>query len=132
MRLEVSRRASKRAISLTPLIDIVFILLLFFMLASNFQQWRSIKLNTPGVSAAPPSTERRVLQLLLHADGSLELEGQTLLMGQLPVRLEAYLDSDPQPGVIVLPDKDVALQTLVSVFDMLQSAGVRQLTLGEL
>ncbi|MEZ5591257.1 MAG: biopolymer transporter ExbD [Gammaproteobacteria bacterium] len=70
--------------------------------------------------------------MLLHADGSLELEGQTLLMGQLPTRLEAYLGSDPQPGVIVLPDTDVALQTLVSVFDLLQATGVRQLTLGEL
>lgn len=132
MQLEVSRRTRKRAISLTPLIDIVFILLLFFMLASNFQQWRSIKLNTPGVSAAPPSTERRILQLRLHADGSLELEGQALLMRQLSARLTTYLDSDPQPGVIVLPDTDVALQTLVSVFDLLQATGVRQMTLGEL
>ncbi|MBO8087018.1 MAG: biopolymer transporter ExbD, partial [Marichromatium sp.] len=48
MRLDLARRVRRNPISLTPLIDVVFILLLFFMLASHFDQWRALALDARG------------------------------------------------------------------------------------
>ena len=54
-------------ISLTPLIDVVFILLVFFMLASSFLDWRSIDLNAPAQAAAGPAIEGALL-VEIHPD----------------------------------------------------------------
>ena len=117
--------------SLTPLIDVVFILLLFFMLASNFQQWRSLTLNAPGQGSAAPNNAERALLIRLSANGVLDLNGQALTLDQLDARLQPYLTRNPDQAVIVQPEVDVALQTLVAVFDRLAAVGVGQLTLSE-
>jgi len=131
MQLEFNRRPQRRLISLTPLIDVVFILLLFFMLASSFQQWRSMSINAPAKGVAKPS-EQRALLLQVRVGGKLELDGEPLSAEALATRLQDYLAANPEQAVVVQPDPEVGLQTLVEVFDRLAAAGVRELTLGAL
>lgn len=78
MRIELPR-SRKRFISLTPLINVVFILLVFFMLASNYLQWRSIELNAPAVQAAGSPLEGAIL-VRLRTDGSIDLNGERLTL----------------------------------------------------
>ena len=51
---------NNRLVSMTPLIDVVFILLLFFMLVSNFQQWRGMPLNLAGQQNNPEQQSRLI------------------------------------------------------------------------
>ena len=62
-RLSLAPQNNRRRnlISLTPLIDVVFILLVFFMLASSFLDWRSITLDPPKQTGGSPSLEQAVL-----------------------------------------------------------------------
>ena len=129
MRLEDAAGPRRRPISLTPLIDVVFILLLFFMLASNFQQWRSMKLTASSKSAASPS-DAKALVLKVAADGTLELDGRPLASAELAAVLAPHLRRDPAQSVVVRPADALPLQTLVNTFDRLAAAGVTKSALG--
>lgn len=130
MRLDLPRGRSSRAISLTPLIDVVFILLLFFLLASHFHQWRALKLDTPAaVLNASHDTLSRALLLRVHADGALDLNGEPLDPAQLRPTLAGYRKRYPDLSLVLESDADVPLQPLVSVIDSVVAAGIEELSL---
>jgi len=124
---QAPRRRS--AISLTPLIDVVFILLVFFMLASSFLDWRAISLDT----VEPPPTVRKATDKrpLLVGVGAHEtrLNGEVLPMDELLERLQQSLASDPEARVQVQPLGDTRLQAVISVLDRLTLAGITRLTM---
>ena len=121
-------QARRRAlISLTPLIDVVFILLVFFMLASSFLDWRAIDLTTPGRAATGTSMEGALLVEVRH-DG-LRLSGQALSLDALARSVAQRLAEKPEQRVLVKPQAGVALQRAVDVLDRLAAAGVADLSL---
>jgi biopolymer transport protein ExbD len=128
MRLE--RRAPRRRspIGLTPLIDVVFILLLFFMLASSLTRLQAVALQSRSAGgeagAALPALLVRV-----HSDGELDLNGEPLAAGELRAALSSRLTQRPDLSVIVQPADRVNLQALLQVFDQLAEAGVPLLRL---
>ncbi len=125
-----SRPARRRSvISLTPLIDVVFILLVFFMLASSFLDWRSISLDTVLPSTtSQPTTEPRPL-LLSVGTAQLKLNGEVMTMAAMLPILQRRLDVDPGAVVRVQPLGDTTLQTVIAVLDQLQLAGITQLSM---
>ncbi len=130
MRLELQARRTRRTISLTPLIDVVFILLLFFLVASHFNSWRALPLNTPTAIAGEVSGDDAPAVLLrAHADGSLDLNGEPLDPALLIPTLETHRARHPDLSVVLQSDPDLKLQTLVSVMDGIAAAGVQELSL---
>ena len=104
MRLEALRqRPRRRLISLTPLIDVVFILLVFFMLASSFSQWRVVDLVVGGEGTA--ADDRQVAQVRLTTEGA-RFEGEPLDSASLIQRLDALAPD----AIRVEVDPEVALQ----------------------
>lgn len=102
-------------ISLTPLIDVVFILLVFFMLASNFTQLRTIGVNIPADAGAPAEGAEALL-VRVYADERLELDGQPVALDELAARVGLLAQGRP---VLVQPTEEARLQALVSVLDRL-------------
>lgn len=130
MRLERTPARAGRAISLTPLIDVVFILLLFFLLASHFDQWGALQLDTGASLATNPSAAEAQASLLrLHADGALELDGEALDPAHLGARLESLRAERPALAVVVQADAEVPLQDLVSLIDRLVALGIQEVSL---
>lgn len=125
MRFEPAR-SRRRLISLTPLIDVVFILLVFFMLASSFLDWRSIALNAP---AGRTGSGMEGAILVRVGTSSLDLNGEPLDINQLGERVRTYLARDPEQSVVVRPEAGVALQRLVTVLDRLAESGGRNISL---
>ena len=123
-----SARGRRRAlISLTPLIDVVFILVVFFMLASSFFDWRAIDLTAPGQAAASPSAEGAVL-VEVRADG-LRLSGQPITLDDLAQHLRDRLADDAGRRVLVQASTGVALQRVIAVLDRVSDAGASDLSL---
>ncbi|MCG8360168.1 MAG: biopolymer transporter ExbD [Kiloniellales bacterium] len=115
-------------ISLTPLIDVVFILLVFFMLASSFLDWRAIDLNAPAQAAAPSASVEGALLVEVRPD-SLRLAAERLTLGALTQRIAQRLAVNPDQRVLVKPSRGVALQRTVEVLDRLKAAGVTSMSL---
>ena len=118
----------RRPISLTPLIDVVFILLMFFMLTSTFTRWKAVDLRLP-ISSSDASP-KKPQALLLHTDGSLSLRGRSFQL--LDPNTEAALSTalDPTRPVVVFPEADTRVQTIISTFEGLPAAGVSDAVLG--
>lgn len=123
--IDARRRAPAR-ISLTPLIDVVFILLVFFMLASSFLDERALKVDAPAAAAAGSSMEGALL-VELRGDG-LRLAGQPLTADQLMSRLAEHAARNPDQRVLIRPAPGVSLQRAVALLDRVAAAGLTRVS----
>ncbi|MDZ7752784.1 MAG: biopolymer transporter ExbD [Gammaproteobacteria bacterium] len=126
-RLANNARRRRPLISLTPLIDVVFILLVFFMLASSFLDWRSIDLSAPARATAATTLEGALL-VELRPEG-IRLSGESLSLDALAARVAERVARRPDQRVLVRPARGVPLEAVVDVLDRLAGAGVRSLSL---
>lgn len=127
MRIDVPRRRPA-GIRLTPLIDVVFILLVFFMLASSFLDWRAFELGLPPAEATPdPGSDPIVIDVT--AAGAIELAGEPVSAGELAGRIAAMLREHPDRPVLVRPDDQAPVQATVGVLDRLQAGGIEAASL---
>ena len=118
----VTQPARRRAlIRLTPLIDVVFILLIFFMLASSFLDWRAIDMDAP-VRAGAGAADDAALLIDITPDG-LTLNGEEMTLDMVRVQLEDAFTEDTQQRVLIAPAAGVSLQRLVTVLDAAKAAG---------
>lgn len=125
-RLATRRGRRRPLISLTPLIDVVFILLIFFMLASSFLDWRAIDLDTPQAAAAGSPMEGALL-IEVRPEG-LRLSGESMTLDALAAEIVDRLESEPDRSVLVKPAAGVRLQAAVDVVDRLAAAGISRLS----
>ena len=128
-RLQGDNRSGKRAgrLSLTPLIDCVFILLVFFMLQTNFLRPRAIEFSQ-SASSSQINSETPLIAIELRLDGSLWLNG----VGSSLVGLKTYAESlsDPsQSRVMLAVDPKVKLQSAVDIMDLLNESQIFNISL---
>lgn len=128
--LPASRTRRRRAlISLTPLVDLVLILLVFFMVASSFRDWRAITLDA-GVGAESGATTRMEGALLVEVlPGSVRLSGEPVSLETLVTRVARHAAEQPDLRVLIKPARGVVLQETVRVFDALSATGAAGLSL---
>jgi len=130
MQLETLRTRAPRRIGLTPLIDVVFILLLFFLLASRLQSLQALDLANPSPPAAQSArSEGPAVLVRVHEHGDVDLNGRPLPVAALQTALAERLASNPGLAVFVAADDAVRLQALVAVLDQVTAAGVTELRL---
>ncbi len=116
-------------IGLTPLIDVVFILLLFFLLASSFLEWHTIKLSTPATQGMVANSSGGAVLIRLGSNGVLDINGRPVLIDELPSKLIQFLDKKPDQKILIRPAKGVPLQPVVSVLDAVKKAGGQNVSL---
>jgi len=125
----LSRRARTKAISLTPLIDVVFILLMFFMLTSSFVRWQALDLHSPVASEQSPLNDPQLF--LLTREHSLQLNGTEMVIPHYSDFNSSHASRlDPHTASVLLPHPEVDIQTLVSALETLQAAGLHSVSLG--
>jgi biopolymer transport protein ExbD len=119
----------KRSVSLTPLIDVVFNLLLFFMLASSLAKWSGLELATG--SEAASTDDIPAAEVYLLADRELRYADQNFSLDELAARLASELNAERISSVILRAGDGVRLHDLIESFDQLGHAGIKALALGE-
>lgn len=123
MRIEVARRRPT-LIRLTPLIDVVFILLVFFMLASSFLDWRAFEVAVPADVAAPDLDVEPIL-VEIDADGGIRVGGDTVRADELAGAVRDRQQGDPALHPVILrADDDAPLRATIGAFDRLQEGGI--------
>jgi biopolymer transport protein ExbD len=110
-------------ISLTPLIDVVFILLVFFMLATRFGQFYDLPVNVqPADSINKPDDKWLVIEV--EADGDLNLNGVSFTPDAVADRLDTQ-----KSKVWVTVSADATLQQALAAVDAIKAAGVKDVQL---
>lgn len=119
--------AKRRRIGLTPLIDVVFLLLLFFMLASSFEQFGEIELQAATSGTANPLAEKPVF-IRLHADGRLDVDATETALADLQVNLNTFVRQGRQAAVVQIRS-GVPTQRLVDVLEQIRRSDVKSMVL---
>jgi biopolymer transport protein ExbD len=130
MPLNLSQPKRKNAISLTPLIDVVFILLLFFMLTSSFVPWRIVDtpLSVSSSDEKPAEEKENIILTLKLNDGQVWVDDQAIRLTD-----QAYfqtLIADYNEGTFVIKaDDGVTLQSLMNLADRLKLNGAKNVSI---
>ena len=110
-----------RQISMVPLVDVVFILLLFFMLTSSLERRAQIDLRMPVQSQTDDEPIIRLLEIV-SPEGLMEVDDQ-LIDSRDASQLQDLLQDDADANFVVDTTDSIRAQTLVSVLDRLRDAG---------
>lgn len=112
---------ARRRLSLTSLIDVIFLLLLFFMLTSTFSQYAEVELAAGGAGQAPASDNAPAMFLQLGAD-TVTLNGQSVVLDALVQTMQAFLgDEGTAQQLLVSLRDDVSAQRLTDLLVVLRA-----------
>ena len=135
MEFELTRRASSRQlISLVPMIDVMLILLVFFMVTSTYLNLDMIPLVEPAETAPAPApsgtgSDSATLFIRIGADGRAYIRGEALDPPALAAHLRSRLAENALLSVVLLPSSRATTQDLVTTMDTLTRAGAQRLRL---
>lgn len=120
------RKSNKQVeLNITPLIDVLFLLLIFFMLTGTFKRVGELELQLPDSSTAAPSqgTETREVELIATEEGRLFVDGQGIGTPQLKSELTRILEEDPDARVMIKAEAGVDHGEVVRLLDIVRDAG---------
>jgi len=113
---------------LTPLIDIVFLLLIYFLLTTNFMVDEGIKIKLPQAKASAPQVEETIT-VYVDKQGRAFLGDQEVELSRLFDRLREMIGGQKDKLVVVRADRAVILNRAVKVMDVVKAAGAGRLCL---
>ncbi|MES9986882.1 MAG: biopolymer transporter ExbD [Candidatus Thiodiazotropha endolucinida] len=126
MEYEYKRRSSQ-VLNLTPLIDIVFLLLVFFMLTAHFIEDEAIDIQLPVAESSLPSDDDDTVEVALLPNGDLLVDGRAATLDNLEDTLRGALHAPNKRYVRLKGDQAAAFGAGVKVIDAARSAGAESL-----
>jgi biopolymer transport protein ExbD len=114
-------------IDIAPLVDVIFLLVIFFAVSTTFLESSGLKLQLPESSA---TTEREVKEIAVFvgADGEVVFEDEALTHEQLGSRLQEVLEDSERKVVVLRADTGTPHGKVVTVIDLIKDAGAEALT----
>ncbi len=119
-------------VNLTPLIDVVFLLLIFFMVSTTFEHQSRIQVELPEASAEPTTPEAESLEIIVDAQGRYFIGEEQVVNSQLKTLKGAIanvLGDRTDMPVIVRADANSPHQSVVTVLDAASQLGLTRISL---
>ena len=122
--MKFPRRAQRdNSINLTPLIDVVFLLLIFFMVTTTFTRETRMLISLPEAEAEAMATEQSTVELVVSKDGSYAVNGQSLINRDIKTIMAALKDASAGNNKMPLVITADALSTHQAVITAMDAAG---------
>lgn len=125
--LRAARREAPPGVDMAPLIDVVFILLIFFLVTASFRRDEAIPLDRP-VATQADEVPTEALRVHVSAEGRILLGARELSEAELAERVRRFVERDAAARVVVIPDAALPSGRLVAVMDAARAGGARQLS----
>ncbi len=125
-------RSDEPDVNLTPLIDVVFILLLFFMVSTTFQRESEINIELPEASTEPVEEREEVLELVIDAQGHYFIDEQQVVNTELETlkqALQKSLGERSEIPVVIRADRQTPYESVVRAMDAISQLGLVQMSL---
>jgi biopolymer transport protein ExbD len=128
--MRIARKASEKArIEIIPMIDVIFFLLVFFMVSTlSMTINRGLPVNLP-TAATSQKDVRDNVSLTVLQDGKIFLNKEPVTLQDMGPRVKAALAADPRLAVVINADGQVLHSTVVDILDELRQAGVSGLAI---
>jgi biopolymer transport protein ExbD len=115
-------------VDIAPLIDVMFILLLFFLVSSTFVRDTGVSVTRPQASMSQ-SLEPTSMRVSVTASGDVYAEGSQVSLDELRAKIAAFVAREKRRAVVVIPDVEVSAGRLVEVMDAAKLAGAEDVAL---
>ena len=115
------------AINIAPLVDVVFLLVIFFAVSTTFLETSGLKLELPS-SSSTAQREPLELTVLLGADGTLAFDGESVTEEQLAQKLRSAIEQRERKIVVLRADTSTSHGEVVRVMDLIRESGAEGLT----
>jgi biopolymer transport protein ExbD len=118
-------------INVIPLIDVMFMLVIFFVVSTTFEKYSKININLPKASEERPETELEKVDIAVDARGNVFVGGLALVNTQVMTIREALRDAVHDlrdPTVVISADAEATHQSVVRVMDAARQIGLVKVT----
>lgn len=119
-------------VNLTPLIDVVFILLIFFMVSTTFQRESEIKIELPEASAEPVEEKQELLAIVIDADGHYFIGDQQVVNTELETlkkAIQKFRGDQTEIPVVIRADRSTPYEAVVRAMDATSQLGLVHISL---
>ena len=125
------RRREELDINITPLIDVVFLLLIFFMVSTTFEHESELGIELPETSVTAEPTRQQILEVSVDGKGRFYVDGRPLVNTQIGTLIQAMQqrvkELGDNPPVVVSADGNAPHQSVMTVMDAAQQIGLARL-----
>ena len=125
-------RGEEPDVNLTPLIDVVFILLIFFMVSTTFQKESQIKIELPEASGQPPEEQKKMLEIVIDAEGRYFIDHQQVVNTELATLKRAIqkdVGEQTDLPVVIRADRKTPYESVVRAMDATSQLGLVKMSL---
>ena len=109
--------------NITPMLDVVFILLIFFIVTANFIKEPGLEINRPD-SETSEITENAAILIAIGAAGEVYMDGRRIDVRQVKANVIRLIAENPQGSVVIQADVKSTAEKIVAVMDEVREAGV--------
>lgn len=119
-------------VDMTPMLDIVFIMLIFFIVTATFVNERGLDVTRPDSDDPPPQTKAVTILISISSSGVISLEGRDVDIRAVRANVERLIAENPDASVVVQADPESESSILVGVMDQARLAGAAGVSIAEL
>ena len=124
------RKRPPLILELTPLIDVVFLLLIFFMVSTTFvNEPSAMEVDLPTSASSDVIAEGEDVSIGLSVDGRISVDGKGVTMDELSAELRRIAGDDPSTQIVLRGDKGLEYQRLVDVMSLAHDLGLTHFSL---
>jgi len=118
------KKEADQAVDISPLIDMVFILLIFFMVSTTFVKDMKLDLERPGASSASRASSK-VIKVYLDSQAEAYIDNQPIKVWAIQSKLRDLLRTSTEKSVLVVTDETIAVEKLIEVVDQCRMSGAK-------
>ena len=118
--------ADEAEIDLTPMLDVVFIMLIFFIVVASFLREIGVDINRPDTNIDPPESDATSIVVTIRGNDQIFMDDRIIDINAVKASVAQRLASDPEQGFSIITESGASSKTLISVADGAREAGVKQ------
>lgn len=121
-------KTNKQSVDLTPILDMMFIILIFFMVSATFDLNRSIKMKLPKSFAGESAISKEKVLIEVDSSGNITLNGETTEIQDLSNKIKE-IENFSTSTVYLLGDADTDYKNIITILDILKVMGISDISL---
>ena len=123
--LGIGKKSDEVALNMSPLIDMIFILLIFFLVTTTFVKESGVDVNRPVASEKPTKAEESNIVINVTKDGMVYIDGMAIDVRSVRSRMERFKYENPDGNVIITSDKESRFGISIEVLDQVRLANIK-------
>ena len=123
------RQPRKLTLDITPLVDVIFLLLIFFMISTTFLSYNEIKVKLPEAATESKQMNDGPIEITITRENKIYVDNKIIQPAELLNDLKQKITNTIDKTVVIRADGEVQHQVVVQVMDMAKAAGVDKLSI---